>query len=109
MKDYPAATVSFSGCLSVCLSVCSLTLSAAAADLPEHGPLTQPVESLLADQLQQLRLQALFQLSEGKKKKKENQLHINKTNTPEFSAEFFTIIMLALVFSDKLPRVSLAS
>lgn len=54
-------------CMCVCVSTCSLTLSAAAADLPEHGSLTQPVESLLADQLQQLGLQALFQLTEETK------------------------------------------
>lgn len=47
--------------LRVC--VCRLTLSAAAAYLSEHCSLTQPVESLLADQLQQLGLQALFQLT----------------------------------------------
>lgn len=37
-----------------------LTLSPSAADLPEHRSLTQPVESLLANQLEQLRLQTLF-------------------------------------------------
>lgn len=40
-----------------------LTLSASAADLPEHCSLTQPVESLLADQLEQLWFQALFELT----------------------------------------------
>lgn len=40
-----------------------LTLSSPAADLPEHGSLTQPVKSLLADQLQQLWLQVLFEFA----------------------------------------------
>lgn len=52
--------------VSLFVTVFPLTLSASAADLPEHRSLTQPVESLLADQLQQLWLQALFELT-GKK------------------------------------------
>lgn len=44
-----------------------LTLSAPAAELSEHRALTQPVEPLLADQLEQLRLQALFEFT-GKRK-----------------------------------------
>lgn len=55
-----------------CLKAGGLTLSAAAADLSEHGSLTESVEALLADQVQQLRLQTLFQLA-GTKNKKFNQ------------------------------------
>lgn len=47
----------------LCICVRRLTLSASAADLPEHCSLTQPVESLLADQLEQLWFQALFELT----------------------------------------------
>lgn len=48
--------------MCVCFVYCQ-TLSTAVADFPEHRPLTQSVESLLADQLQQLGLQTLFELT----------------------------------------------
>lgn len=53
-------------CVCVCARACAcfpLTLPASAAYLPEHGSLTQSVESLLANQLQQLWLQALFEFT----------------------------------------------
>lgn len=53
--------------------VCAgLTLSASAADLSKHRSLTQPVKSLLADQLQQLWLQALFELTVEEKQHTHN-------------------------------------
>ena len=63
----------FRRCVCVCVNL-HLTLSASAAYLPEHGSLTQPVESLLADQLEQLWLQALFEFT-GKKHNKNKMLH----------------------------------
>lgn len=50
-----------------------LTLPSATADLPEAGALAQTVEPLLFDQLHDLRLDLLSQLSSGKK----------EDNTPE--------------------------
>lgn len=42
-----------------------LTLPAAAADLPKERPVAQAVQPLLPDQLQELWLQALLQLTGG--------------------------------------------
>lgn len=62
-----------------------LTLAAPAADLSEHGSLAESVEPLLADQLQQLRLQPLFELAGKEKQSALNQM-------AHFVFSFFSLV-----------------
>ena len=60
------------GCLAAGMG---LTLSPAAADLTEQCAMAQAIESLLANQLQELRLQTLLQFTDRQDKTTQHNTH----------------------------------